>query len=410
MITEKELNEILAKILASNEFHESKRHQELLTYLAHESLKSDSIKETTIAHEIFGRDADFDPAKDTLVRSYISTLRKKLEHYYLTTEDSYSYKFEIPKGQYLVKFTKPEHKINKGNKYFPVYIAVISVLSALALFLFFNSTLFNSGSNEKYIAPNAVWNELVAKSDQPTLIVFGDYFFLSEKKQNPDREVYLRDPGINSEEDFQKFSKEHPQYIDKLKALNFTYLRQSSYLGLAEILPILMKSNNPIQFKSASQLKWEDFDNNNIVFIGPFKTLHILNTLLANTNIKCNIYPPTLSIMNDQGDTVSTLNLNNMRGGNYQRDYGTVFKLRGSKNNVILLLVGFGEAGVMNAVQTSIDPKLIQKLKDFSKTEIQDSPLYFEVITEIEGVDQTVFRSEIKYFKLLPKAYKQIKN
>lgn len=409
MINEKELNEILAKILNSNEFHESKRHQDLLSYLAHESLKSDSIKENQIAHDIFGKDVDFDPAKDTLVRSYISTLRKKLEHYYLTTEDSYSYKLEIPKGQYLVKFSKPEHKLSKKNGLNYIYLSVIGSLIIVILFLLFASSFIFKGNEDDLKGPNSIWDELIAKSDQPTIIVFGDYVFLSEHKQVPDREVYLRDPGINSEDDFQKFIKEHPEYIDKFQLLNFGYLRPSAYLGLAEILPILLKSNNPIEYKSSSQLKWEDFETHNIVFIGPFKTLHILNELLSNTNIKYSTYPPSLNIVNDRGDTVSNFNLHDMRGGNYQKDYGTIFKLRGSKNNVILLLVGFGEAGVMNAVHTSVDSQLITKLKAFSKTEIPDSPLYFEVITEIEGVDQTVFRSEIKYFKLLPKAYRQIR-
>ena len=135
MITENELKDTLAKILNSGEFHESKRHQDLLTYLAHESLKPDPIKETTIAHDVFGQGADFDPGKDTIVRSYISTLRKKLEHYYLTTEDSYKFKLEIPKGHYVVNFI-PQKRTDIKKHISPyIYISVIFVLAVLIILI-----------------------------------------------------------------------------------------------------------------------------------------------------------------------------------------------------------------------------------------------------------------------------------
>ena len=220
--------------------------------------------------------------------------------------------------------------------------------------------------------------------------------------------MYLRDPSINSEDDFRNFLKEHPELINKYKMLNFTYIRQSAYLGLADILPLLLKSKNLIDLQSASQLKWKDFENHNIIFIGPFKTLHILSSLLANTNLKFNNYPPKLTIVDDLGKPISTLNLTGVRGGTYQKDYGMVLKLRGSKNNTILLLTGFGEAGVMNAVRASLDPQLLNKIKNYTKSEIPDTSFDFELITEIEGVDQTIFRSEIKYFKLLSSTRKII--
>jgi hypothetical protein len=409
MINENELKEILAHILNSGEFHESKRHQDLLTYLAYESLKSDSIKETTIAHDVFGQGADFDPGKDTVVRSYVSTLRKKLEHYYLTSEDSYTYRLEIPKGHYRVRFIKEGYKSTPTANYTYVYYALIGFLLILVILQWIFRPDTNSAVEINPKAPNPVWTELLASKNRPTMIVFGDYVFLSDKKKAPDREVFLRDPGINSEEDFQIFLKDHPSMINEYSLLNFTYLRQSSYLGLADILPILWKSNNSIELKSASQLKWKDFETYNIVFIGPFKTLHILSTLLPITNIRYNVYPPILKIVNEGNDSALTFNLDKMRGGNYQKDYGAVLKLRGSNNNIILLLTGFGEAGVMNAVKTSIDPQFFSKIKNFTKSDLPDSSLYFVALTEIEGVDQTVFRSEIKYFKLLHRTYKNIK-
>ena len=102
-LTSEVKQELLSQILSSPEFHDSKRYSELLQYLAEKSEKVTSLKETEIAIEVFSKDSKFDPNSDPLIRSYISNLRKKLEHYYLTTENKFDYKLVIPKGQYLVK-------------------------------------------------------------------------------------------------------------------------------------------------------------------------------------------------------------------------------------------------------------------------------------------------------------------
>ena len=108
--TDTERSTILSRILKSPDFKDSKKHQELLTFLVERSATADTLKETEIALAVFGKDSKFDPTTDSLVRSYISTLRKKLDHYYLTTDDLYSFKLEIPKGHYVIQFTPAVEK------------------------------------------------------------------------------------------------------------------------------------------------------------------------------------------------------------------------------------------------------------------------------------------------------------
>ena len=127
MINETEIDLILSQILISPDFKDAKKYQDLLSYLVKASSKGEHIKEITIAHEIFGKNSNFDPSEDPSIRVYISNLRKKLEHYYLTTNDIFPYKIDIPKGHYVVKFTPFKLQINENrNSKYQAYLYLSS--------------------------------------------------------------------------------------------------------------------------------------------------------------------------------------------------------------------------------------------------------------------------------------------
>lgn len=85
----------------------SDRQRALLTYLVTEEVegRGDRIKAYSIATEIFGRPADFDPQQDSIVRVEIGRLRQALERYYLTAGRDDPVVISIPKGQYRPVFT-----------------------------------------------------------------------------------------------------------------------------------------------------------------------------------------------------------------------------------------------------------------------------------------------------------------
>src|SRR5512136_2506532 len=95
---------LLEKILNSSEFLHSKIHQTYLKYLVDAADQGKELKETTIAIEVFGKDASFNPAEDTIVRSHTYTLRKKLESYYFHEGKDEKIRLRIPKGHYGIQF------------------------------------------------------------------------------------------------------------------------------------------------------------------------------------------------------------------------------------------------------------------------------------------------------------------
>lgn len=397
VVSETEKQKILQQLLNSPDFRDSKRYQDLLKYLVEKSAVTDSIKEVEIAHDIFGKDASFDPGTDPLIRSYISNLRKKLEHYYLTTPNQFDYRIEIPKGQYTVNYVevnkKAEVQKTAGISSF-IYIPVIIILATVIIYqnLFTAKTITPSGN-----APNYLWNDFEKNS---TIIVFGDYFFFSDREK-PGERIFLRNIKINSHKEFEDSARKNPALKNRYEPLEFTFLRPSATAALPEIIKILGCSPEKVTLKLASQLKWEDFNNHNIIYVGTFKTLYILDTLLAKTNIRYSSNPSALTILDKKENKQQTFPLE-WRNGSYQNDYSLVLKLYGSKDNVILFLMGFSEIGTMHAIKASVDRNL-NSLLEKTKGAAGNKPFkFFEMISLTEGVDQTVFRSELKHINYSP--------
>jgi hypothetical protein len=398
--TDLEKEALVSHILRSPEFHDSKRYQELLQYLVTKSSKVDSLKETEIAQEVFGKDSKFDPSTDPLIRSYVSNLRKKLEHYYLTTDLQFDYRLEIPKGQYLVKYTKEAKRLwpRKVRAFFPAtYFVVIAVLTAVILFRELSPRATVSPAVEAADV-NPIWKEFLGEAGRPTLIVLGDYLVLSEKGETDGR-TFLRDPKVNSEQELRALSKRSPDKYGKYQIADVTYIAAGAAVGVGEVIKALGGSAQ-VDVKLSSELKWDDFDNNNIIYIGTLKTLDKLDTLFSRTNLKIKLSPNRLEITDAKKDSVISLSLAWL-GGSYQKDYSIVLKVLGSKQNSIMFLTGFSSVGVMESIKASTDPALLTRIEQFTGSKFSTDPLYFELISEVEGVRYTVFRSAIKFFSPL---------
>lgn len=97
----------LARILASADFGATDRKHRFLSYVVDESLagRSSRIKAYSIALEVFGRDASFDPQSDPIVRVEAGQLRRALERYYLTAGQDDPILISIPKGGYVPTFS-----------------------------------------------------------------------------------------------------------------------------------------------------------------------------------------------------------------------------------------------------------------------------------------------------------------
>jgi Tol biopolymer transport system component len=95
----------LARILGSPSFSKSERLKTFLTFVVTESLRGegDSLKESVLARELYGKGQDFDTAADPAVRIDARRLRDKLREYY-SEFGSDPVLVSVPKGTYSPVF------------------------------------------------------------------------------------------------------------------------------------------------------------------------------------------------------------------------------------------------------------------------------------------------------------------
>jgi hypothetical protein len=92
----------LDEVLNSSAFASSKRCQEFLRYVVCATVegRAGSIKERTIALEVFGKGIQFEPSEDSLVRVKAREVRKRLAEYYESKPNS-QLRIDMPVGGYV---------------------------------------------------------------------------------------------------------------------------------------------------------------------------------------------------------------------------------------------------------------------------------------------------------------------
>jgi tetratricopeptide (TPR) repeat protein len=104
----------LGQILASEPFRPSAQLRVFLKYIVETTLRgeADRIRAFTIAVEAFGRDKDFNPQGDPIVRVEAARLRRAIEQYYAGPGTDDAVEIHVPRGSYVPQFRyrgRPAH-------------------------------------------------------------------------------------------------------------------------------------------------------------------------------------------------------------------------------------------------------------------------------------------------------------
>jgi hypothetical protein len=102
----------LSSIIGSEEFVASPQLAAFLTFSVRQTLEGQgpSLKAYTIATEVLGRSASFDPQNDPIVRVEATRLRRAMDRYYATDGRHDSLKITMPKGGYSVIFEEADQR------------------------------------------------------------------------------------------------------------------------------------------------------------------------------------------------------------------------------------------------------------------------------------------------------------
>src|ERR687894_845641 len=101
--------EQLEKVLQSRTLQNSESLKAFLRFVVEKTIadRDALLKEYTIATEVFGRNSDYDPRIDSVVRVQAGRLRTKLQEYYNTEGKGDPVIIDLPKGHYHPVFNCP---------------------------------------------------------------------------------------------------------------------------------------------------------------------------------------------------------------------------------------------------------------------------------------------------------------
>jgi hypothetical protein len=115
----------LSRILGSAGFIRNARLSKFLRFVVEEQLegRGQSLKESLLAVEVFGRKPDYDPKRDPIVRTEAGRLRIRLDQYYMREGEADPLIIDLPKGGYAPTFRErtpwvvppPEHRNAAGS-------------------------------------------------------------------------------------------------------------------------------------------------------------------------------------------------------------------------------------------------------------------------------------------------------
>ncbi|MCW8849597.1 MAG: hypothetical protein OQJ81_06410, partial [Melioribacteraceae bacterium] len=275
LITDEQKHLSLQILLKSREFDSQDKYSNLLQYLFDASIQNRQIKESNIAADCFNKDKSYDPSVDSYVRVYLSKLRKKLEHFYLTEGISETVQITIPKGHYSLEFKEVEKRTLKYRFSLKFLSKITPLFLLVAIISYFLGAKFSNTIKATIPGNDIVWQDILT-AEKKTLVVMGDYYFFSYPF-SADRKSYIRDIEINSDSDLEQFVNSNPALKEKINPIYHTYLDEHIPLCISYILPSFIANESKYEFKLASEVQLNDFNNYNIVYIGSYKSLNLLS-------------------------------------------------------------------------------------------------------------------------------------
>ena len=264
----------IEKLAASHVLHSSESLCKLLRYLAKHAIDHPgaSLKEYQIATEVFGRQTDFDPQVDSMVRVQAGRLRTKLAEYYATDGLDDPLWVELPKGTYVLAFHQgphgngrsagnsshePRHDAGSGvqnSRRWGIAVGALSVLLiasllAIGLLLATRKPLETTHAADQEQAPRAFhifWKGFLTGPEEPW-VIFSNAAFVGRPHT-----------GM--------------RYYDSARDAKALIL--DHYTGVGEVLAVhnldtvFADLHQKLKVKRGSLFTLDDAKNNDLIFLG----------------------------------------------------------------------------------------------------------------------------------------------
>ncbi len=377
-------------IVTSKAFGRSNTYANLLRYLVKCTIESNIPKETTVASEIFGKDS-FDPSQSTLVRVYIYNLRKKLNRYYESDGVNDILVLNIPKGSYEVQFIEKTAPGKPSRKPLTKILIAIILLSLVAVPFFFHYKVTKSSET-------LLWRDLLS-SKKNTMMVLGDLFIYTEIDSISEEVKIVRDPYINSTEEFNQKKLFHDRNGISLEPMSYAFLIRNSALWVKDLSKVLYSGEKDFVIRTMSRFNPKELSDNDLIVVGMLKTLGIFKDYFVREGYSID-KNSTLTYKDINTGLISNFSTNG-DPDSYHTDYALIIKAPGPNNNTIHLFGGLWDTGTSQSLRNFTDLKLVANLETAMKNKFGNIPKYYKILLEVKGIDRMELDSKIIHLEKL---------
>jgi len=342
-------------------------------------------------------------------------LRQKITAYYEQDGQNDEVWLTIPKGHYDVKFIpRPKHKKKSrrahlfGNR---IYILLLIISMGVSFYFYFQYARLKEVAGvhpDMAIAhDDPFWSSFFDNS-LPTTLLIGDHFLYKEKEQ--DRDKFIVDYRINTNGEFVRYKKAHPD--KKLEKMEQGSLPLNSIFNLNDLSRVLHSFNRKVNIKltsvaMSSQFDVTDIAGQNIIYIGGFRNLRKFNFVLENIGLSYkysdeDIWRGTISIRDEKSKDPIMFKSEKLKDG-YYTDLGVIARVRGSKMENYLILAGFAYPAQIDIVRIISNSITLKKIYEQTGYRNKSFPSEFIMVVQVDGLEYSALDWRVKYFKPLVK-------
>jgi hypothetical protein len=419
--------EQLERILQSRTLHGSENLKSFLRYVTLKSIEEskDQLKEYTIATEVFGRNNNFSPRSDSVVRVQASRLRHKLQEYYATEGKSDRILIELPKGHYNPVFSVIEGAsdaetaqeplqqtdgnqsqvtplpivesptiASKDRNWSKAFGAVVILLTGACILLAISN--INLRSQVRGTAPQdnvekfgPVWEPFFQNDDQSLVVLSNPvvYRFTNPK----DTDVVLKNSVALTAEQARyvteasgdKFMIKHS--AGRLVLSTDEYTGMGEAIGLARITNLFRSADRGALLKQSRTVSPEDLRNNNIILLGSVWVNEWSGKLPIKEDFTYTS-AATIGNLNPQPGEESEYSPKFDGNGKLIEDYGLItVKPNFLFRNTVMVLAGIHSEGTEAAAEYVTNPDYLKNLSDRLR-QLSDSsspPKYYQALLKV---------------------------
>lgn len=229
---------------------------------------------------------------------------------------------------------------------------------------------------------------------KPLMVLLGDLFIYQEDNTKTGTQKIIRDPFINSLEDYDKFLLEQSETNIIYEPLSYSLLIYNSALWIKDLSEIFSHNQKDFTIRNMVRFNPKELPDNNFIVIGMMKTFGLFKDYLAGPSLYYNNQDQSIVYSNVQNGSETVYRPYGDPNGHHT-DYGFITKAPGPNNNNIYLFGGIWDTAASQSLKYFTSPKLLKELESALIEKYGSLPKYYQIVLEVKGVDRMELSSKI---------------